>query len=84
VRYVPEFPVENRAVGSLLAYIELNPVGVGLCHEAGEFRWSSVGVHLGIPGDQAGSTTQEAGAALGRTTKEQGVGSVARAQEMFG
>jgi putative transposase len=44
-------PVEKSAVGSVLAYIELNPVRAGLCREAGEFRWSSARAHLATSGE---------------------------------
>jgi putative transposase len=44
-------PVENSAVGSVLAYIELNPVRARLCREAGDFRWSSAQAHLATSGE---------------------------------
>ena len=40
-------PVEESAIGNVLAYIELNPVRAGLVPTADSFEWSSARVHLG-------------------------------------
>ena len=45
-------PVEQRAVGNVLAYIELNPVRAAICHHPAEFRWSSAATHLGMRSDE--------------------------------
>lgn len=47
-------PVEESAIGNVLAYIELNPVRAGLVPAADAFEWSSAGVHLGKRRDSSG------------------------------
>lgn len=47
-------PVEESAIGTVLAYVELNPVRAGLVAAADTFEWSSAGVHMGKRRDSSG------------------------------
>jgi putative transposase len=48
-------PVEEAAVGRVIAYVENNPVRAGMVKYAGDFEWSSAPAHLG----QVGLTLDE-------------------------
>src|SRR5262245_40766807 len=41
--------VEEVAVGSVMRYVELNPVRAGMVRLAADYAWSSAGIHLGGP-----------------------------------
>jgi putative transposase len=41
------YPVEEVAVGRVMAYVENNPVRAGMVERAEDFEWSSAGAHLG-------------------------------------
>ena len=40
-------PVEEAAVGRVIAYVEENPVRAGMVERAEDFRWSSARSHMG-------------------------------------
>ncbi len=40
-------PVEPERLGSVMRYVELNPVRAGMVQNAVDYRWSSAGAHLG-------------------------------------
>src|SRR6266851_9619525 len=46
-------PVAPGYLGSVIRYVELNPVRAGLVDQAKAYAWSSAAVHLGPP-DEAG------------------------------
>ncbi|MEO5922728.1 MAG: transposase [Bryobacteraceae bacterium] len=41
--------VEERALGSVMRYVELNPVRAGIVASAADYVWSSAATHLGGP-----------------------------------